>query len=282
MSFTVYLESSTAPENQPSQDFTIEFPRPIPLYGRQYEVALQRASLWNSIFNVDASSYNNNTLSFSHPDPVGAYGSYGGTAGTDIQVVFPDGIYTIDQLSAYLVKFMLDNGYADPTTGVEPPIKFVPNFSTFRVDIVLSDTVGGVNFTITFDSNLQQLLGFTEASYPIGSSINTTTTGDGVADITNGVNQWFIECSLIAGSASYKNNELSNILYSFTIQSPPSSTFVLEPVNRYFVPLDRFDHIERIRMTIKDQLGRIQDFQGEPISYTLHFRPVKEYNFEQE
>lgn len=275
MSFTLYLESSTAPNSQPSHNFEIEFPRAIPLYGRQYEVALQRASLWNSIYNVDASAYQNATFSYTHTNITG---------GVPVPVTIPDGIYTVSQLSAFIHQTLEDNGHA-PLDGFGNPqygITLYPNFSTFKVEIQLpviaAAPFSSIPFSFTFTSKFQELLGFKPPTYNNGDTIAVSTYGNTTADITNGVNQWFIECDLIAGSGNFKNNQLSNILYSFTIKTPPSSTFDLEPVNRYFVPLARSDYIDKVRMTIRDQLGRIQDFQGEPISYTLHFRPSQNYN----
>lgn len=269
MSFTVYLESSTSTDPTNSQDFEVEFPRAIPLYGRQYEVALQRASMWNSIYNIDATSYANASFSYSHPT----------IAPDAVNVIIPDGIYTVSQLSAYVGQILQDNGDAPLDGGGVPQIGiiFYPNFSTFKVEIQLP-VINAYSFTFTFTSKFQELLGFKPPVYNIGGSLAISTYGNTTADITNGVNQWYIECSACTGTANYKNNQLSNILYSFQITSPPSSAFNIEPVNRYFTPLERSDYISKIRMTIRDQLGRIQDFQGEPISYTLHFRPMAEIN----
>lgn len=261
MSFPIFL---TSPAGQSTSDFKIDFIKPIPLYGRQYEVSLVQLNAWNSIQNIKA-SYGNNTFSYSHAVITG---------GVLIPVVIPDGLYTVDQLSAEIAQVLTTNSHLGG--GGEIGIVFYPNFSTGKVEIQLP-AIGGVSFVFRFTSLFQELFGFTSPTYPVPSNIIVSTYGNETANMTRGVSSWTVNCSLIQGTNSYLNSNTSDVLYSFNILTPPSSVFQIEPQNKYYVALSRSDFIDSIRMTIRDQTGRIQDFNGETISYLLHLRPSTEY-----
>lgn len=247
------IDSSTATNAQNTEDFVIDYRNPIKLPANNYELALVKANLWYSWYNVSAAK-GNNILRYNN-----------GTI-TQPDIVIPDGQYTIDQINTVLQAAMLDNG--DFTVGPSGnlfDIKIEPNYSTLRVKLTLT---GGYELDLSA-GRLYLLLG--------GDPINYTASGDlpEVANINDDINSLSIRCDIVSGMASYSNSDRSDIIYTFVPQSIPGTNIDVFPSERIYLPININDRlIKEIRMRITDNLGRSVVLNGEPVSYLLHLRPI--------
>lgn len=261
MSIFLSLDSS-GQNNDPSNDFTINFDRGINLSDGQYELALIRANLWYSWANISATKQNN-TLRY--------YSTYN-IPGWRPLITFPDGQYTIDDINNYLkTKMTENNDYITNPSGERVfPITIEPNYSTLKTDITITPSF---QLDLT-TSTLNLLLGWTQQIVTISGA------GDRLANINDSINSLVIHCSLIA--SSYKNGVNSDYLWTFVPNTPPGSNIDVEVKNLIYLPIFEPYQITRIRIYITDQLGRPLDFRGEPVTYLIHIRRInksdKTYN----
>lgn len=246
MSILLTLDSISS--GQPSHDFTISFNPALRLDG-PYELALLKANLWYSWYNVSA-AMGNNLFQY---DP--------GTGYKDI--VIPDGQYSINQLNDYIHSVMKANGDSTVSgSGVDVfDVSIVPNYSTLKVDLALS---GG--YKVTFANTLLYLLlGFNPVEYTASSS------GVDVANINNNINTLLIHCDAI--SSSYENNTSSNVLVSFVPNSGPGTNIEVSPLHLVYLPVVYGQQIDRIRIYLTDNLNRPVVLNSEPTTYQLILRP---------
>jgi len=256
-SFPLKLDSSTLTQN--ADDFTINFPQAIELNTSQndamyYEIALVTADLWYTWHNITA-DYQNNTFRY-----------YNGSVWREITL--PNGNYEVSDLDDYLRDQMDTN--SDYTTNAAGErvysIKISPNAVTTKVVITISNS-----YQIDLStSKLNELLGFNSAIY------NATVSSQNRVDVTRGVNNLVIHCSLATGS--YDNSIGSDVLYTFVPQVGRGSAIHVEPNSPLYVPVSESKQIKQITMRLTDQKNRRMNFNGDPVTYFLHIRPRKKYN----
>lgn len=235
-----------------THDFSVTYSRPIDISDGIYQVALQKLNLWYSFYNI-AEQYNNNTFKY-----------YDGTTWKD--VIITDGQYSINQLNDALHRIMDANGDSttDPVTG-QPlyDVKIVPNFSTLRVRIEVSNSYE-VDLTV---SDLNDLLGFDKII------VDSTQEGSKVANINRGINTLQLHCDII--SSSYQNEITTDLLYSFVPNTPPGSNIEIAPRHEIYLPIRIPYQIRNIRIYITDQLQRPVDLNGEPVSVLLSIKKIQ-------
>lgn len=266
-SFTLNLNSSQSDASGDSQDFVVRFRAPITI-NENYEVALVSCNLWYSYPNVDATQYGNARFTYS-PD----------NGATWKNIDFPTGTYTIQDLNGFIYDALVVNGDDDPDANGIPSIILRPNFNTLKVEIEITDTSAIFQVDLS-TSNFYKLLGFTDAqaaSPLIGVGVYT---GDDVANINNDINKLIIQTSLLSTSgATYDNSLQGTTLYSFIPDVPPGANQDVVPSERLYIPMTNSmnyaSQITQVRMTIRDNLGRLVNFRGEPVSYLLHIRPIR-------
>jgi hypothetical protein len=219
-----------------------------------YELALNKAFIWYSFYNISP-EYNNTTSSYS-PD--------NGVTYKPLNIL--PGQYSIEQLNDRIHSIMKANGdYTVTVNGDVYDINITADFSTLKIQISISN-----NYRLDLTgSDLNLLLGFDKII------VTSTQLGSRVANINNGVNSIKISCDILTGS--YDNSANSNVLYSFSPTSSPGSQIVVDVNNLIFIPVIPARTISSIRMTITDQSGRILDLQNEPVSYFLYMRKVQKY-----
>jgi len=256
MSFLIALDSTNRQVPQePTHNFTTFFDPPLALYkkpGHAWHVALHKLNCWYSFYNISAADYNNHQI--------------GVDFGGGMQyLTIPDGIYNIYQLSDAINSLILTAG------GVAGNVTLVPNFPRLRIILQIS---GGYEVdldpnNIPGGSTLYQLLGFSLAQVT-GGNITVSTEGANVADITNGIDNLYVNCSLVRGS--WFRSKSSRVLFSFIPDSPPGSSIQVIPQVPIYLPVeDGTDYIREINMKITDNEDRIVDFNGEDFQYLLHF-----------
>jgi len=116
-------------------------------------------------------------------------------------------------------------------------------------------------------STFNNLLGWNQAVY----NFNGSQEGTSSANINNSINTLLIHCDVVG--ASYQNNNISDVLYTFVPNVSPGSNISVEGrPTLIYLPLKIPDLIYKIRMYITDQKNNIINFQNEPITYLLHLR----------
>lgn len=241
--------NSTSRSRGTTDDFWIDFNTSIPLPempGKYWAIALHKANLWFSFYNIQGSLYNNNQLTYS-PD--------GGTTWKTITI--PDGNYTYVQLNTVIQGLITANG------DVGANISIVANFSALKFILTLV-----APYRVDFaGSNLYKLLGFTAAQ--AAAPITVTTQGLLSANIQNDVNNIYINVNLV--SESWENRNNSEVIYSFLPASPPGTNIsVIPPVPIYLPVKADTKHIRTVHIYFKDDLGRRIDLNGEQTQILLH------------
>lgn len=224
-----------------------------------YEIALCRFDSWYSINNVIAGY--NNTLRYS-PD----------AGATWFDITIPPGIYSVPELNQFLHSQMYANGhYTTPVIAPEYDINIVPNYSTSKASIWLSN---GYQIDVSpAGSMFRALLGFDS------TQLILTANGENVpnnrADISNGVNNWLINVSCVGDS--FLGGIAGNVIYSFAPSEPPQSGITLAPTEKSWLPLKTNGHglIREIRCWLTDQRLRPLDLSGEPMTLQLEIRPAR-------
>ena len=246
----IKLDSSTL-LNQNSSDFTVNYNNFELDIKKKYELAMVRANIWYSWYNI-ASEFNNNIFKYSIDSGI----NY-------INIVITDGIYSVSQLNNFIQQEMKKNNHYD-NINEKYYITLIPNYSTLKLDIEITN----ISYYIDFNQgDLNELLGFDKII------ITQNESGGNTVDITRGVNSISIHCSIIEGS--YENSIASDVLYSFSPNLSSGSLLTIEPINRIYLPLNVSSNIYNINMRLTDQQNRPINLNGENVVYLLHLREQK-------
>lgn len=247
--FVILLDSSKT--TQTSDNFEIYFNSPVRFNGIPHEVALKQIATWFTWFNINP-EYGNNIFKYSPDNGVNWFTE-----------TIPSGNYSLTQLEDAIHDLMKNNTHVNVDETYN--INLIPNYSTIKLYIEL---LGDFQIDLTV-GNINQIFGFpsmilTDSSY-----------GSSNVNITNSVNTMLVHCSLVNGAGSYDNNTSSDIIYSFVPSVPPGSSISISPVSVTYIPIDRLDYMDRVRIRLSDQLGRRINLNGEHLSVWLHIRPRK-------
>ena len=118
---------------------------------------------------------------------------------------------------------------------------------------------GAIYFDIS--NSIATLLGFRKIVYEQGKYRSQK-----IVDIM-GFSTINIHCNVISGVKDNGNN--TDILYTFTVTEPPGYLINIIPTNILYQNVTK-DRIEYIEFHIKDEHGRLIDFNGDVLSFTLH------------
>lgn len=236
--------SQSLPEN-----FITKFePAVILPPNKKYKIALLRHQGAYSWHNVEA-QYNNNTCRYSADDGI-----------SFITVVFPNGIYSYNDINDYLHAVMKENGHWN-TVNETYYINIRFNIVTFRVDLDIT------NLNYIFDFYTQEfgsLFGFINQIYYI------STSSQQLPDITRGIDNLYIHCSLVKNSLV--NGTTSDVIFVYeTSNLTRSYSYQLEPYNLVFNPMIG-NVIDTITMRLTNDKNTDLDLNGIDLSYSLVIR----------
>jgi len=245
--YLLNISSDDGQTNDTTDDFTINFSPPLTIHGN-WAMALQSMSMWYSYYNI-SSDYDNQIFRY-----------FNGSAWQNI--IITPGLYSIDDLNAFLQASMLANGDTGTDSSGNPIfyISLTPNYNTFKLLITLSNSFE-VDFTV---GNLYQILGFPQ------SVITTTQYGINNVNITNGVNRIMVHIDCVVGS--YASSMASDIIYSFSADGAPSSLLEINPARLIWLPINKSGYLYHIRITITDQQSRRVNLNGEEVSLALYLK----------
>lgn len=262
MSLLIALDSSQRTNSSDNtDDFTTSFSPAPALYkkpGYAWMVALHKANLWYSFYNVSDALYNNNTFLIN----LGA---------GFVPITLDNGIYNINQLNVEIQSKITAAG------GTGASVAIVPDFPRLKIGLYIDSTSGYIVDLDGNNSNLYKLFGFTLAQATTtydGITPGPVVFGDLTADITNGLDNLYINCNLVRGS--WFGSKTGRTLYSFTPSVPPGASIEIVINNPIYLPIDeQSGMIKEIRMYITDNQGRRVDFNGEDMQFLLHFKLVE-------
>lgn len=259
MSTPIFLSSSAANATGTSDNFEVKQQPNIILAGKEgvardkvdtsieYEVALMELKGWNTIPNIDATLYGNTIFTYTNIP-----------AATSYNVTFATGNYSFQQMQTYINQSLVNNGYAANS------VLLVPDTALNKLYIQVA-----VNFTVDLTtSNWYVLGGFDLAQSPI---LSPGAYGNNRANIQNDQEEYLIHCS--ATDKSSYNGYGSDVIYSYRPTSRPGSAVTIVVQNPLYFLCARHDFIDKIRITVTDQLQRPITYNGEALAVTLHFRP---------
>jgi len=211
---TLIINSSNYVKNSKNQ-FQYTFPN-NPTFQKGDSVAITNLSMYNSVFNVEAVR-GNNTLSilFNFLVPI------------TLDIVIPDGFYSISQINSYIQNICLINNYYMVNSSgqaiyfvefIENPVYYSAQLNLYPIltsaealTALYTQPVGSTWSYPTVDQtcqlilsnvNFNKLIGFNVASYP--STIQSTTQSF-ISSFTpeiQPVNSFIIRCNLINSAYS--------------------------------------------------------------------------------
>jgi hypothetical protein len=254
MSILLNIDSSTLNQNLMSDNFRVAFSQAINLPG-EWECALLQAKLWYSWYNISAEK-GNNILRYSTD-----------SGATWNVVTVPDGQYEIYQLDDYLHSVMKANGdfFINASGQEDYNIDIVPNFSTLKVMV---NIISGSNYQLDLSQSLiYLLLGFTAIV------VTASQSGANLANINDDINSLSIESDIVTGS--FSNGLSGGVMYTFVPQTSPGANIFIDITNPIYIPISS-NRIQSINMQIKDNLSRRVNLNGQPTTYLLHIRKMRD------
>ena len=225
-----------------NNQFLYTFPAGAVNFKKGDQIALQSLNLYYSWYNISA-ALGNNSFSF-------VWYSGSGPTATTVNVVIPDGFYTVAQLNAYLQYVMVQNlmYLIDSSGNFVYFITLTTNSVSYRIEIIcdylltsaqasaLSYTqpVGAPSYVTTNitpqvvipDTNIQSYLGFNAGTYPPATQSTTySVNGQNVPEVSP-QSSIYLLCSLVrnlyAVPQSIVINFVPNVTYGSQISVNPT------------------------------------------------------------
>ena len=228
-------------------------PISVPKEALYCSVELINAVVVNVMPNV-SEEIGNNKLSFTEK-------------GILYSLVFPDGLYGLADINAWLSREFVNNSLPDDLfvfTGDDATQRVVLTFN-YADTVVLFSVPGSIN----------TLLGFNSQDYPpVGTSApGDSFTSEETANI-NRITSWLIHCD-IAPRGIPTNAIMSNIIAQIPIPAGSiGKTVGYSPFNPVRVETEHLigHPVNAVSCRLSDQLGRTVDTLGEPWSFLMTLR----------
>jgi hypothetical protein len=221
---TIVVNGSNVDSGNTSR-YTFRFTNSQTFVGQQ--IALTGLNIYYSWFNVSASNVNN---TFSYVWPVGP---------VTVDVVVPDGYYSVSELNSYLQFVMIQNNHYLMDAGgdnvyylelVENPSLYAVQFNSYPVPTALPGgysapagwsgypAVASTPQLVVPNTNFQYLIGFTPGTYPAAvQATNYSATSDTTPQVSP-VSSVLVSCSLVHSGISSPDD----IIFGF---SPSGTAF---------------------------------------------------------
>ena len=237
MSLQIILDSQIAKlqnKNQKSHDFVIRFDPPIVLdQNKNYKVALDQVyTMPYSWYNIRA-IYDNNKLRWKKK-----------TDSEWTSIVFPDGMFTYDDMNAFIKKKI---GKVDPSDKDSEDLFELFFDNTIYRAVILFD---GIEVDLS-QGKFSELLGFEKKVLDQKTNISKN-----IPNITRGVDWVFIHCDLILREVENVGSDVLFCLPTSMIQI--GYNFSKEPRRISWHPVNK-QTIQTIRVFITDGRNRILD-----------------------
>jgi hypothetical protein len=250
MSENIVLNSSNiVNKNNGNNKLSYSFPRDIK-FGKKDQLAISHMNIYYSWFNV-SSKYSNNFFQYKWWDNTDLGGT-GGRLTTVVDVIIPDGFYSVNTMFEFIQSVMVSNNHYLLTGGGDYVyfVELLTNVTYYSIEWRLSslnakyivdqnlqypanagwkapaisdDFFETAQIIIPSNSNFGTLIGYTgqtitKDTYGITAAGQYSFLNDMPPDM-NPSSSFIITCNLISNDLGIPNN----ILYSFTI--PPNISF---------------------------------------------------------
>ena len=235
------LTSSNATFGVPS-NFTAIFQPAIVLDPhKDYKIGVRSLRLWNENPNISP-TLANNTFKYSADGGI--------TWSADLTI--NQGIYSVDDLSSAVQTLITNDG------GVGSNIRLDPSYNTLKVYITLQN-----NYRLDLTTNsFNSLIGWNS------QIVTASGLGQNLADVSNGITSYNLECNLVDSNSSYVNGKASSALLNFSPNVNPGSLINVTPFSVEYLHMNSH-HIQQINIQIVSNLGiQLVDLQS-PITVSL-------------
>ena len=252
-------------------------------------ISVASINMYNSIFNINANSYKNNTFTLSIP-----YTSGGVNAYQTLSIALPNGYFAYQDILNYVNNQMILLGaYLVQTNGTywtgisisansvyyACEIDLYPIYTAATLPSGWTKPASGLwsgaglpttSYTIqmTINSNISSIMGIPQATYPSSLQSTTFTQLSTITPVINPVESLFLRCNLC-------NNNLlvpQDILYNFTTQNTNfGQLIVVNPPEYQWNNIPK-QSTTNITLTIVDQLFRPVLLQDSNLVITLLIR----------
>ncbi len=227
-----------------ASNFSISFPGGL-VFEAGTKVALQSLSMTLSYTNINSAA-NNQTIGYRVTS--------GATSSTFITI--PPGSYNVSDISNLL--------QATPAIGNN--IQLSVNLNTIQCNVILAP---GFSLDLT-QGTLWQYLGFSSAQLLSNTTgANVTFTSTTVVNI-NTVNLILVHCNLIAGSGTFNNGIISDVIASFPPSVGPGQLQTYSPYQLIYQSMTSYGW-QTINVYLTDQNNNPLDLNGQQVSVSLVF-----------
>jgi len=286
MSSIVPISSKDLISNGFNNQYKYTFPASASF--KDVEVAVQSIAMYNSQFNIDATTYGNTTFKIEVP-----------TAATVsiISINLKDGIYDYTDINRMIQTSLVNAGayLIDASGKNEFFIQLIENSTYYAAQVDVSATPiaigtytrpasglyssGGSGLPTTSrvprliidNAEFGKILGFNIGSYPSASS---TTAASFLSDMTpqvNPVSAYVVRCSLVNNSFTAP----PDILTVFTNQNTEKGQLISYQPNEFSWMKVNDGSYSIVLITIVDQLERFIKFKDPNLLISLSFRQSK-------
>jgi hypothetical protein len=251
---TLILSSSVAAPadvRNNGSEFQTTLPEPLkfPKGTSQVQVRVVAASIWNSVPNLVACSFNLITL-----------------ANGAISIPIPKGQYSVSLLDAALNRGLTNGGY-DPNL-----VTLVSDEATQKIGIQFTAIGGAINFP-TANDPLAKLLGFNSLSFtPATTVVNQIIVAPNVAAF-NSINSFQIHSSLVEQGIAY-GNQYTRLVAQVPVSAAPGSIINYEPMSPSICSANSLlgGTQQRVVSVLTNERNELVDTNGETWSYTVELR----------
>ena len=232
----IILNSSNIVAGSKNRQLVYKFPNPQQFNNSQ--IALGSLQMYYSWYNINSTLYNNNRFQYKWFNSVGALT-------TIVDVIIPDGYYTVDALNIFLTNEMTKNGHYTQKSGKKSYyIEFVtnPNYYSVQLNITPMPTALPSGTTIPTTSwnlpatqmtpqitilgigNFDKVIGFNAGTYPVTTRSTLFQKVSDFAPQLTPVSSLVVRCNIARNTYSVPND----VIYSFS----SGSTFFGEIIDK--------------------------------------------------
>ena len=249
--YIINIDTSTLPSGTITHNFNIPMNDQMNFHrDHEYEMALLRYDIYNSIKNISAENLNNEIKI----DP--ATGSF-------TTIIITDGVYSISELNTAIKTKINALGYDANNFSI------IGDFNILKVLLNL-----GAGWRVDFSGNsLYKILGFDQVIYD--HNLGASNVAPNKADISNGVNSLSVNCSLVDTRWNMANDTKNDSLYILPIDAQSGgllSSVIQNPIYKRMIHGDYLHSID-IRICSQD-CRTIVNLHDEDVSLTLHIREI--------
>lgn len=249
--YIINIDTSTLPSGTITHNFNIPMNDQLGFHrDHEYEMALLRYDIYNSIKNISAENLNNEIKI-----DLGT--------GSFTTIIITDGVYSISELNTAIKTKINALGYDANNFSI------IGDFNILKVLLTL-----GAGWRVDFSGNsLYKILGFDQIIYD--HNLGIANVAPNKADISNGINALSVNTSLVDTRWNMSNSNKNDSLYILPIDAQSGGLLSAVIQNPIYKRMIHGDYLHSIDIRICSQDCRtIVNLHDEDVSLTLHIREI--------